>query len=482
MFGMKSDGRRSFILVLSAVLLSGFLLTSLLSYSVSKSSIRDAILDQELPLTSDTIYSEIQKDLIRPILISSMMSTDTFLRDWVLDGEKNIPQITKYLSEVKERYGAVTSFFVSEHSRVYYHPSGILKKVREDEPRDTWYFRVRTMQTPYEINVDPDFGNRDALTIFINYRVHDYDNRFIGATGVGLTVDAVRNMINDYQARYQRDIYFVKPDGAIVLFASRFGHPETSIRTIDGLGSIADSILKRNTGSYQYLMNGKNHLLNVRFIPELNWYLFVEKIEDDALITIRNTLYLNILICLGISAVVIFIVWLTVSRYQSRLEEMANSDRLTGLRNRHAFEILMPQTISEAVRSKTAFAILMIDIDHFKHINDSHGHIAGDQYLQAIAGIIRETVRESDIVFRWGGEEFLAILKGCGAVDALTVAEKLRTAIENHAFAEPVTVSIGVAVWREGYSPDALIARADDALYTAKKNGRNRVCIDERAA
>ncbi len=64
-----------------------------------------------------------------------MMSTDTFLRDWVLSGEKNIPQITKYLSEVKERYGAVTSFFVSERSGTYYHPSGVLKKVRQDEPR-----------------------------------------------------------------------------------------------------------------------------------------------------------------------------------------------------------------------------------------------------------------------------------------------------------------------------------------------------------
>lgn len=91
-----------------------------MNYHVSKAAIRESIVASELPLTSDNIYSEIQKDLIRPIFVSSMMASDTFLRDWALAGERDAGQIVKYLREVKVRYGAFTSFFVSERTRTYY--------------------------------------------------------------------------------------------------------------------------------------------------------------------------------------------------------------------------------------------------------------------------------------------------------------------------------------------------------------------------
>ena len=106
----------SLVLLLLFLLGSGFLTTSLLSYYASRDSIRDSIINTELPLTSDTVYSEIQKDLVRPILISSMMARDTFLRDWVLAGEQDTAQMTRYLREVQEHYGAFTSFFVSDKS------------------------------------------------------------------------------------------------------------------------------------------------------------------------------------------------------------------------------------------------------------------------------------------------------------------------------------------------------------------------------
>lgn len=105
--------QRSLVLTLVALLGAGFLATSLLSYFASRESIRDNIVNTELPLTSDTVYSEIQKDLVRPILISSMMSRDTFMRDWVVNGEQNPEQMTRYLDEVMTHYGAYTAFFVS---------------------------------------------------------------------------------------------------------------------------------------------------------------------------------------------------------------------------------------------------------------------------------------------------------------------------------------------------------------------------------
>lgn len=472
--------KRKLIITLCILLGAGFAATALVNYYASKASIRESIVASELPLTSDNLYSEIQKDLIRPVLISSMMASDTFLRDWVLAGEKDAEKMTRYLREIKERYGAFTSFFVSEKSRIYYQTEGVLKKVQEDEPRDAWYFRVRRMKEPYEINLDPDLANKDALTIFINYRIFDYGGQYIGVAGVGLTVDAVRALINDYQKRYRRNVYFVDGAGGIALFANDPEVTGTSIHTMEGLGAIAQRILREGSGSYEYRSGGSDYLLNVRFIPELNWHLFVERAEDEALEDIRNTLYLNLAISIVITLIVLLATSLTINRYQGRLEKMATTDSLTGLANRRAFELLVPQAIGEARRSSAPLLALLIDIDRFKEINDRHGHLAGDGVLREVAGLIRSLLRKSDIVCRWGGEEFLVVAKVADDSGGRLLAEKIRSAIEAGVFrhgkiAIPVTVSIGIAAHVENDTPDGLIARADSALYEAKAQGRNLV-------
>jgi diguanylate cyclase (GGDEF)-like protein len=472
--------KRKLITALCVLLVAGFATTAFVNYQVSKAAIRESIVASELPLTSDNLYSEIQKDLVRPIFISSMMASDTFVRDWVLAGERDVPQMTKYLREVKQRYGAFTSFFISERTRIYYQTEGILKKVREDEPRDAWYFRVRAMEPKYEINLDPDLANKDELTIFINYRVFDYHGNYIGVTGVGLTVDAVRKLINEYQQRFKRTIYFVDRDGAIPLFGNSQHPAGTRIKDIAGLGTIADSLLKAGEGRFQYESGGRNHLLNVRYIPELHWYLFVEQIEDEALDGIRRTLYANLLVCLLITAIVLLATSLTINRFQDRLEAMATTDKLTGLANRQAFELLIPQALKEARRARTPLLAILIDIDRFKDVNDRFGHIAGDGVLRAIGGAIRSALRASDIVCRWGGEEFLAVLKNTPAAQGTLIAEKIRRAVETTRFSHdgtaiPVTVSIGVAAGADNDTPEWLIARADKALYEAKAQGRNQV-------
>jgi len=151
----------------------GFLITSYSSYFFAKSELINHLTYQDLPLASDTIYSEVQRDLLRPKLISSVMSNDTFMQDWLLSGEKDLNQITRYLSKIKKEYGAFTTFLVSEKTRNYYHSDGILKKVSAVTNRDNWYFRVRNMPRFNELNLDRDLANDDAWTVFINYKVLD---------------------------------------------------------------------------------------------------------------------------------------------------------------------------------------------------------------------------------------------------------------------------------------------------------------------
>lgn len=474
--------KRRLIALLGVLLVGGFMATSLLGYFVARSSMHDAIVATELPLTSDNIYSEIQHDLIRPIFVSSMMANDTFLRDWVLNGERDVTAITRYLNEIKTRYGAFTSFFISENTRVYYHSDGILKIVQEDEPRDLWYFRVRKMVEPYEINVDPDMAHNDAMTIFINYRVYDYDNHYIGVAGVGLTVSAVQQLINDYQKKYGRIVFFADAAGKIIFSGNDSGVAEASMQVREGMKEIAEQMLTGKTGDFQYEYKGHTHLANIRYIPDLKWFLVVEKIEDEALATIRQTLYTNLGISLLVSLLILAAATYTVNSFQKRLELMATTDKLTGLANRQAYDLLMAQALKDAQRSGETMSLLLFDIDNFKTVNDQYGHLAGDHVITKVGDIAKENLRASDIVCRWGGEEYIVLLNKCSEADALHLAEKLRLAIAQARFVYQdksiqTTASFGITQYRPGDSEDAILSRADHALYAAKEAGRDQVKV-----
>ena len=133
--------RTRLILVLTLILLSGFFITNVISYRASKHQIHSSIVENSLPLARDNIYSEIQRDLARPIFVSSLMANDTFLKDWVRTGEKQTDQIIRYLTEIQEKYGFFSSFFVSDVKNNYYHFKGILKQVHLDDAHDVWYYQ-----------------------------------------------------------------------------------------------------------------------------------------------------------------------------------------------------------------------------------------------------------------------------------------------------------------------------------------------------
>jgi diguanylate cyclase (GGDEF)-like protein len=476
---LKTNNKK-IVIIISLLLFSGFLGTSLISYFVSRASIVNLIKMNDLPLTSDNIYSEIQRDLLQPILISSFMSRDTFLRDWVVKGEVNVEQVNKYLKEIKTKYNAFTSFFVSDKTYYYYHSDGILKKIKNGEERDKWYFRVKNMKEEYEINVDPDMANRDTMTIFINYKVYDYDGKFIGATGVGLNASAVKQLIKDYQRRYDCNIYFVNSSGDIILRSSELFSEGKNIKDIDGLGDIAQTVFSSKSGSYSYFNNWKTTHLYTRYIPEFKWYLFVEQTEGRAVKSIIYTLGVNLAICIIISGVIIFIAHLTLSRYQGHLEQMAVTDKLTGVYNRQVLDVSLDLAMKEYVRHQKQFSVVIMDIDRFKKINDSLGHLAGDAVLCHVTDRIKMIIRDIDILSRWGGDEFIIVLNNCTRQNAVIIAEKIRNDIKSNPVlfngSEIVfSISLGVTQCLNDDSINAVISRADRALYSAKENGRDRV-------
>ncbi|NQV83625.1 MAG: diguanylate cyclase [Rhodospirillales bacterium] len=470
--------KRNLILVITFLLAGGFLATSLISFFVAQTSLRDQMSEDTLPLTSDNIYSEIQRDLLRPIFISSLMAQDTFLRDWALDGEKDEQQAIRYLTSIQKRYQTVTSYFVSEKTRRYFHPKGVLKTVREDDAIDNWYFRVRNMKDDYEINLDHDTADPGKLTVFINYRVYDFMGNFIGATGVGLAVEAVQALVNTYEKRYGRTILFLDREGQVTLHGESYRGPK-NIRARPGMETIATQILTSTGGNFTYTKGGNTVFVNSRTVPEFKWLLLVEQDGSEVEARLIKTLFLNILVAIAITALVLFVANLTVGGYQRRLEEMASKDKLTGALNRQVFDGILDRAMKAIERDKGNLSMAMLDIDHFKRINDTYGHLAGDIILRGVVDVIRRTVRESDVICRWGGEEFLLLFVNCGADQAQALAEKIRGEVEKHSFPlregrVTVTVSLGVSVFILGESEKEFVSRVDHALIEAKRAGRNR--------
>lgn len=470
-----------FGLALTALLVVGFLATSLISYFVAHDSLAERIAEESLPLTSDNIYSEIQRDLLQPILISSVMSHDTFVRDWTLAGEQDPGRIIDYLKEIQAKYGTITAFFVSDRTRRYYHPSGILKTVDPSDPADAWYFRVRDLNDPYEVNLDADTADPGRLSIFINYRVHDYAGRYIGATGVGLSVNAVTDLIETYQRRYGRQIYFIDREGNVALHGAAF-QGAMRIQERPGLGRYATHVLANPSSVFSYTgPDGGTVYVNSRLVPEFDWYLLVEQTDSPGHTRIQNTLIVNLLVALGITLLVLLIAHFTVRGYQRRLEEMATTDKLTGATNRQVFDMIFDYAVRAAGRrNNEPISAVAIDIDHFKQVNDTYGHQGGDVVLRELAAVIRGHIRDTDTLCRWGGEEFLLLLSDCELEAARRRAEVIREAVAAHPirFGRDdirVTISLGVAQYRVNEELSSLVHRADMAMYQAKRLGRDRV-------
>ncbi len=162
-------------------------------------------------------------------------------------------------------------------------------------------------------------------------------------------------------------------------------------------------------------------------------------------------------------------------RLMAEVKHLATVDGLTGLMNRRTFEDALQREVSRATRTGADLSLLLVDVDHFKKVNDTHGHPVGDEVLRHVGRVLATAGRDFDLPGRYGGEEFVVILPGCGPDEAVAVGDRLRAAIAATGAPVPVTASIGAAaLHRNAADAESLIKAADAALYEAKQTGRNR--------
>jgi diguanylate cyclase (GGDEF)-like protein len=484
---MRRVNPRNRLLVALAVILSlAFVGVSVINYNITKAAVHSEILQKDLPLTMSNIYSELTAELTRPILVASSMATDTFLKDWVLDGEVDPDKIQKYLTEIKESYGFFTAFFISAQSSTYYHIKGVHKQIDPSDEHDVWYYRFIASDKEYDLDVDTDETSNNILTLFINYRVTDDAGRLLGVTGVGLKISSVARLVNNYQERFHRNVYLTDKQGLIQVHRDTSLIEKMSIADKEGLKDHTAAILSlpEDPVYYEYIHDDQKILLNVRYISELDWLLFVEQNETSALELARENFWRTITIGICASILVILLTLVTINRYQRKVEKLVVLDELTGIANRRKLETDFGKAVYSHSRNRQPVGIILMDLDGFKEVNDILGHMVGDTVLKKVATSIGEAVRPTDTLARWGGDEF-ALLTTSSLEEAARMAERIRILIEDLEWPadgmksdDPrgrLRISCGVAGFVEGDSLDTLLRHADQALYRSKAEGGNRV-------
>ncbi|UJX45297.1 sensor domain-containing diguanylate cyclase [Xanthobacter sp. YC-JY1] len=356
---------------------------------------------------------------------------------------------------------------------------------------DRDYFRVQKVSPNAGVYVSRPFVSRLASAepaIAISERLNAPDGSFAGVVVATIRLIYFQQLFERVKLPPGGIIRLTRTDGTVIL-----RYPST-----DGRGNVGDSIPPdpsppQRAGAADdwwvetSRLDGERRFLRTAYIEGFQlavtvglsarrqfrgWYF-------RAAVTLALTLTVSLLLAMTVSALATS---LRRSREMERqLERMAITDSLTGLPNRRALDLTLDVEMQRSRRERRELAVLMIDIDHFKRVNDTHGHTVGDAVLAEVAHRVqRAACRPGDFVCRYGGEEFVVVLPETPAAGAELVGERIRagvaaTAVMTHGLAIEITVSVGIAVQRADDGPGELVARSDKALYTAKRAGRNRV-------
>ncbi len=471
---------KNYVVIIVTVLLLTFTIgSSVLNYEKALKEMEINLKERSLPLSIDNIYSEVQKNIIEPTLVSSMMANDTFLKDWLIHEENQTEKISRYLESVKNKYNMFSTFLVSNQTGNYYTSKGLIDKVKKSNPENAWYFKFKEAPENHEINLDFNKKLADSLIMFINYKIFDDKYHYLGATGIGIKISYINEMLKHFRLKYNFNVFFTDKKGEVVLSEDEFNNPD-KLMTIEELDLSNKDLEFESPQLFEYKKDGKTYILNGKFVKELNLYLFVEAKLDTFTGEVRRTFILNLLTSLFVTILIIIIILYTIKIYNKKLESLAAYDSLTSLHNRRTFNDFFDKSLKQFKRDRIPKSIIFFDLDDFKLVNDNYGHLVGDDVLKRIAAILKLQIRDSDSIARWGGEEFLILLNNSDLEQTFNIAEKLKNCFENdielnNLVKEGITASFGVSTFKEDDTIEKIISRADKTLYKVKNSGKNRV-------
>lgn len=291
---------------------------SVVNYKTTFSLVQNQIEKQSLPLSLDNIYTDIQKQIIEPYLITSMMANDTFVKEWI-QTDDSPEKIQKYLSSIKEEYGLLSAILVHDKTKNYYTQNGFLETLNPENRDNKWYFRFKESQKSREINIDTNVKIDKSIIMFMNNKILDENSNLIGITSTGVKIDSIDKMLQMFREKYHLEVYLFDKNLNIIL-------TQKNTKVIDNLSSEdefmqnRDKLLSEVSTMFEYKRDGEEYIVNTKYISELDIHILVKAKLSDFTTSIEKTFYFNlfisILTTIIVALVILYIVESSIMKLQ----------------------------------------------------------------------------------------------------------------------------------------------------------------------
>ncbi len=422
------------------------------------------------------VYKLVNEELLKPLYIAETFASAVDLTA-PMDAEVFDEEALLERLGIMQRDLGLVFFVASENTRKQYLSSGRVIELIEGQV--AWYFEAKAQDKDFFA----DLGQVGDVHLYFDVAVYGPDRSFLGYVGVGKRIKRFLDTFDLYKAQYGYDFMFVNDRDEIIL--TSFPDLVVTGAYIPTLGSLDwfahEDHAAQGHDSEIIQIDAEDYLITEFPIEQLGWRLLLMSPLQARQAQITQSYFAN-----ALAAVVIVTLFTGALGYllllnRRNMRQKTERDPLTGLPNR----MFVQRHYERLQRENASICAIIIDLDHFKTVNDTHGHDAGDRVLKVAAEVFREELREEDVVSRWGGEEFVMLLPAESIVLGKAVAERARERLEELVIqtrhrSVSVTASFGVAFGTAASeSLDALLARADEALYQAKADGRNLVRLSE---
>jgi diguanylate cyclase (GGDEF)-like protein len=430
------------------------------------------------------IFGLIEKELVEPLHIATTLDKIGVYKDYFIADNPDQETLVTQLKDYSDRLDLV--FYVAhEKSRKQYNSDGRVFDLIEDDV--IWYFALKD-ETDYKVQAV--LGKREDVHLYIDVRQYNAAGEFVGFIGLGKSLDDFIDSFEQFKNNNGHEFIFVNNRDEIVLSSIPTLLPAspdssddvisiTSISSLPWYSNFAQQTKGQIDPSLVVSSRDGDLLISQLNIESLHWSIYLLTPLSDRQEEVSTSFVLYSGLGLLILLILYQLVFSIVDFYADKMNRKFNCDPLTKLANRRYASLFFSR---QRRRYRTA-ATIMIDIDNYKQINHDHGHNAIDLLVKQVAKTLLKTVRENDLVVRWGGEKFVVLLANVEHKEALELAELCRTVVQDTQIevANTVvntTVNVGVAYSRDFNDSIALMVEwAEQSMYKAKREGKNRVVV-----
>ena len=429
------------------------------------------------------LFSLVTSEILRPLNVANFMANNQFIVDYADSSDIEKEYIITYLEKISQSYNMLAFIALEKHNLMI---DSNAKETQLNSEAAEWFHRLKSLPG----DKFTDIGNAEDPHLYFDNRIVSKNGEFLGFTGVGIDLNYFAAKFKEYSERFGFELYFVDKNNIVTLSSDNIMKTESHHRK-DAIAKLSDlswhqALTQNNkndislTSEVMYTTED-GVLISQMPIQALNWRMFI--VSPPA--SDQNEywkIFIGRFVIFFLISFIFYIVLLKVIGYfKSRLVKDSETDYLTQLPNRSHIH----WRFDDIAQTNDSLCVVLADIDNFKQINDTYGHLVGDDVLRIISEQLQQTLRQIDVIGRWGGEEFVMLLPDTTASQAQIIVERIRENIASISFpisttsdSFSTTVSFGICeLPLQNKTIKDYISCADKALYQAKNNGRNQSVI-----